>query len=371
MASITRTHTFSDGTTAYGSQVETEISTLVTAFNNHDAGTSSWTAINVSSTATNPVSIVGSGATTKVDIDNTATTGDPQLTLQLSGTDTYSFGVDDSATNDPLTICAGGALGTSNIIEILATAPQLNVRSLETTTEIGIDNTAADGDVLLSLKLGGTRHFCLGVDDGDSDAFKIGTTAIGTNTTLQIPTGGTQVQFHAGVVGTPSISFIGDTNSGFYSNTGDQISVAIGGVQTIVISGTNFLPIGAGSVSTGDGSNYWNDVSYKTLTDRGCLPWCDEGVELQDGRIVSDTEALKSIVKHPTKKTIQGLPMLDYKTFPKKSYVQAKAEGKLLPRDANDEPIGGSDGVEMTMMFGVMIGAIKELTGRIETLEKK
>jgi hypothetical protein len=79
-------------------------------------------------------------------------------------------------------------------------------------------------------------------------------------------------------------------------------------------------PGNAGLTNLGDATHYWNDISYKTLTDRGCLGWFDEGVELQDGRIVSDCEALASIEKHPTKKTVYGVPMLNYKTLPKVSY---------------------------------------------------
>ncbi len=125
-----------------------------------------------------------------------------------------------------------------------------------------------------------------------------------------------------------------------------------------------------GGCNIGDGTSYWGDISYKTLTDRGCLGWFDTGVELQDGRKVSDTQALKEIKKHPTKKTVYGVPMLNYKTFPKVSYKKADNKGELLPRDENDEPIGGADGIEMTSMFSIMLGAIKELTLRVEALEK-
>ncbi len=50
------------------------------------------------------------------------------------------------------------------------------------TTKIQIDNTAADGDPIMAFALSGVDKFTMGVDDGDSDQFKIGTTAIGTGT---------------------------------------------------------------------------------------------------------------------------------------------------------------------------------------------
>ena len=55
-------------------------------------------------------------------------------------------------------------------------------------TEIQIDNSATDGDAFLSFQLSGTSKFTMGVDDGDSDKFKIGTTAIGTGTILALDT---------------------------------------------------------------------------------------------------------------------------------------------------------------------------------------
>lgn len=149
---------------------------------------------------------------------------------------------------------------------------------------------------------------------------------------------------------------------------------------------TNHLdPSGTGAYNLGGASRYWNDVSYKTLSDRGCLGWFDEGVELQDGRMVSDTEALKAIKKHPTKKTIYGVAMLDYKSLPKVTYKKATDHGgKLLLRDKDDNPyadevdvktgkkvrVQAQDAAEMTSMFSIMIGAIKELTLRLEKLEK-
>lgn len=47
MALITRTYTFTDGTTAYGSQVESEINNIVSILNSLDAATSTWTNIKV------------------------------------------------------------------------------------------------------------------------------------------------------------------------------------------------------------------------------------------------------------------------------------------------------------------------------------
>lgn len=66
MAAITRTYTFSDGNTAYGSQVETEISTLVTAWNNHNAGTSTWTVVSALNASAVPLIADNSSGTNDI-----------------------------------------------------------------------------------------------------------------------------------------------------------------------------------------------------------------------------------------------------------------------------------------------------------------
>jgi hypothetical protein len=191
-----------------------------------------------------------------------------------------------------------------------------------------------------------------------------------------------------GAEATPSITFASDPNNGLSLPNTDTVALSCNSVivmqwhQTAVnfnFSGSlkyqaltaSFNAAGEGAQDLGTATNYWGDVNYKTLTDRGCLPWCDEGVELMDGAIVTDMEAICQIGKHPTKKTVHGLPMLNYKSFPKKSYRAADEDGVTIDRDENDEPVVGSDGVEMTMMFGVMIGAFKEAEKRISALEKR
>jgi hypothetical protein len=157
----------------------------------------------------------------------------------------------------------------------------------------------------------------------------------------------------------------------------------------------DLVPYSAALKSLGTATLYWNDVSYKTLSDRGCLGSFDEGVEMQDGSVVSDLEALKSIKVRDDKETVYGIPMLDYRTMPKAVYKPAADEkGKLYKRDKNDDPLPikvkkqkynrkenkttevteellPADGAEMTALFSIMIGAIKELGKEVEELKKK
>ncbi len=51
MSQITRTYSFTDGSTAYGSQVESEILNIVTVWNNHDSAASNWTSFGLTGNA--------------------------------------------------------------------------------------------------------------------------------------------------------------------------------------------------------------------------------------------------------------------------------------------------------------------------------
>jgi autotransporter-associated beta strand protein len=119
-----------------------------------------------------------------------------------------------------------------------------------------------------------------------------------------------------------------------------------------------FFPNAAGAKDLGTASLYWNEVNYKLLTDRGCLGWYDDGVELQDGTLVSDVAALQAIRPHPYKRTPAGAARLDYATLPRHVYRPAPA----------DEP-AGEDGAETTALISILIGAIKELDARLAALE--
>lgn len=104
-------------------------------------------------------------------------------------------------------------IGTSN------PSSPLDIETSTTTTEIDINNTAVDGDPIINFQLNGTNKISLGVDDGDADKFKIGTTAIGTSTRLTIDT--------LGKVG------INDDNPAYQLEVGSgAINITIGDAST-------------------------------------------------------------------------------------------------------------------------------------------
>lgn len=321
--------------------------------------------------------------------------GDPLVRFRVGTTTDWAIGIDNSD-SDKFKISASATIGTSDtltidtagLVTLLSTnSPTCLLQASVSGNYVGpiIDNTSntASSDALLYLRVAGTSagdpwilfritsgspaSWSVGVDNSDSDKFKISAASgLGSSDALIIDS-----SLNVSIAATKNLYLDGGGNTFITEVSADVISMTCGGTNVVQWAATAYNPVGTGLVSTGTATNYWNDISYKTLTDRGCLPYCDEGVEMADGKIVTDLEAILSIKKHPTKKTIHGLPMLDYKTFPKKAYRPADDGGVLLPRDEKDEPIGGSDGIEMTMMFGVMLGAFKELEKKIALLEKK
>ncbi len=143
----------------------------------------------------------------------------------------------------------------------------------------------------------------------------------------------------------------------------------------------NLRPSGAGVINTGDASDYWNDISYKTLTDRGCLGSFDAGVEMPDGSLVSDTQALK-LIRISDEKTVYGVPRFDYSSMPKAVYRPAPVAKEDIYKTDSDGKVTteilykagekmGADGAETTALISIMLGAIIELAGRLEVLEAK
>jgi hypothetical protein len=192
--------------------------------------------------------------------------------------------------------------------------------------------------------------------------------------------------------GITGLAFDGDIKY-FFTDTGAVFE------ENLLLMGDIFAN-GSGSQDIGDSSDYFGEINYKTLVDRGCLGWYDEGVEMRDGTILSDIEALKAIKLHddPKEKTPAGARRLDYRSMPKHVYVQAfdKKTGKKLPRDENDKPykikkvrrvdrdpktgkkkiwteekiVQAQDGAETTALLSIMLGAIKELDAKIEAINK-
>jgi len=165
------------------------------------------TVLEIIPTAAPHVKVLSDDAVTELAVDNTATDGDSVISFQLSGTAIATMGIDDGD-SDKFKI-GSTAIGAETALEIIPTAaPQVKVISDDAITELAIDNTATDGDSVLSFELGGTAQFTMGVDDGDSDIFKIGSTAIGTETFFSAGAAGAGVDLNA-VSGDLTLSIAG------------------------------------------------------------------------------------------------------------------------------------------------------------------
>jgi len=122
-------------------------------------------------------------------------------------------------------------------MKVSATAANpVDIVSSAGTTELSLNNTATDGDPLLTFKLSGSQTHVIGVDDSDSDYLKFATTGITSNVAMQIPTGGAAVEFADGSAGSPSITNIGDTNTGAYFSGADTFAITTGGTLRLSIT---------------------------------------------------------------------------------------------------------------------------------------
>jgi hypothetical protein len=354
-------------------------------------------------------------------IDSTSG-GDPFVSFQINGGTSWSEGADNSD-SDKWKLSRSAALGTNDTI----TADS---------SEVAIPSQ--------NLRVGGTS-----ITSGKLMVLNNGSTGIsnqGDILTERYAAGsaGADMYFrkYRGTFGSPTIVSSGDNIGNLYFGAYDGGSVRFPASIEVTVDGAtasgdtpgqisfytapdgsstraerlridnsgDVVPGGAGTQNLGDASNYWNDVSYKTLTDRGCLGFFDDGVENWDGTHSTDLASFAKIKRHPTKKTVYGAPMLDYRTFPKVAYRKAAYEqmngdvrvATEYPRDQDDAPYYftvekssgparvyvsqdeipdedrpkakkalAEDGIEMTSMFSIMIGAFKEAHSRIEALEAR
>lgn len=257
-----------------------------------------------------------------------------------------------------------------------------NTASSDATIELFSGGTSA-GDPYFRWGVAGAQNWSMGIRNNDNDDLKIAR-GIGLGGTVHMTfntVGTAQVRFTDGTESSPAMTFISEVGSGMYRQGAGNLAFSVLGNRKIDLTGNVFNPVGGGNQNLGDAVNYWNDVSYKTLTDRGCLGWFDEGVEMQDGSVVSDLECFTKLEKDLVRSTIYGKPMIKYSSFPKVAYQKAwvyeydengKAVGKrFLSRDADGYAIGGEDGVEMTSMFSIMMGAHKETFYRFKGHEER
>jgi len=131
----------------------------------------------------------------------------------------------------------------------------LNIQSI-TNTGIAISAIGADVDPYIKFELvDGTPSFTMGIDDSDSDSFKISTTALGTSDRFIIDSSG---NVNVGGDGTPNSLFsVGATSQFQVSSSG-----SIDAVTTVTTSGGIIIgSSGTGALSVGTTSGIYRTTS--------------------------------------------------------------------------------------------------------------
>ena len=150
------------------------------------------------------------------------------------------------------------------------------------TTGMIINNTATDGDPFLAFSLSGTQTFTMGVDDGDSDKFKIGTTAIGTSTAFSMDSSG-NVAITGDLTVTGDDLYMGTNTSGYI----------------LVADGTNYNPVAvsgdvtmsnAGAVTIASTAVEGSMLNNNVISGQTALT---SGLATTDELLVSDAGTLK------------------------------------------------------------------------------
>lgn len=160
-------------------------------------------------------------------------------------------GLGSTTLSQRMTITADGNVGIGD------TTPDelLNISST-TSNGIAITSAGADVDPYLKFELtDGTASFTLGVDDSDSDSFKISTTALGTSDRFIIDSSG---NVNVGGDGTPGSLFsVGSTSQFQVGSTG-----SIDAVTTITTSGGVIIgSAGTGALSVGATSGVYRTTN--------------------------------------------------------------------------------------------------------------
>lgn len=120
----------------------------------------------------------------------------------------------------------------------------LDVKTQTAVDGIKINNMAANGDPIFGYELNNARIITMGVDDSDADKFKIGTTALTTNTRLTLMTNG-RLGLNTTTPGnlfhmTRGTTAIGANSMALFDNT-DVNGVALSGYNAGVTNAYNAI----------------------------------------------------------------------------------------------------------------------------------
>ena len=172
----------------------------------------------VTSTTLNNIANAATFAADAVDDSTTALSGG-KIIIKDSGVTPAKL-----STNHPNWDATGLGVGTSS------PSSKLDVETSSSSAD-GIDiNNTSTGDPVLEFQLAGTSKFVMGVDNSDSDKFKIGTTAVETSTCLTIDSTGPKLTIGSGAAADTAIIFDGNAQD-FYiglDDSADDLLIGLG-----------------------------------------------------------------------------------------------------------------------------------------------
>ena len=178
------------------------------------------------------------------------------------------------------------------------------------------------------------------------------------------------------------------------SSPSEQLYVEGSGKFVGNLEANHIDPRSSNSYNLGGSSQYWAYLNVKEISKQGGGGFgvFDDGVEMQDGRILPDTEALLEMKPDPVRKTDYGKPEFDMNTIPKavrhmpekdnagnKIYKKNGRHFSKVKRDVWDDKKEDYvskvveeehyEGERVFVMMSIMMGAIRELTLRVKELE--
>jgi hypothetical protein len=166
----------------------------------------------------------------------------------------------------------------------------------------------------------------------------------------------------------PAYSWSTDTNTGMYRDAADTIGFSTGGTARFGIDGTyitcarTVVPSSAAGYNLGNATYYWNDISYKTATDRGCIVEVDK----QEAKaLLKKAKGVEHSERTPMKKYKDlGMKILRYKDFPSWCYD----DGKHIDERTGEE-LQGEEGLDISAVISLLISLVKDQDERLDALE--
>ena len=226
-----------------------------------------------------------------------------------------------------------------------------------------------DGNAYIIARWGNqSRRFPLQVEGAVIGSLTAGGGAVSlssTGITLDCSGGTEYMRFYYSSAATHSTIYQSSTEN--LVITADSGYLVLQSVGALIQVDTHMSPGATASFNLGDATNYWNDISYKTLTDRGCpMPLIKSPVDIIKGiktkkRKITIDDVDKEGMGTRARKRIEANPDIEFEELDHDSF----------PDELLDRPEEGKVGIVLNELVYTMLKTIQELAARIEVLESR